>query len=1310
MVDRTIQPATTNGLINNNGSNNFIQNLLNSLLSSTIGQTSSAGSVVVIPGVSSGLGIGSGGGSSSPGSSPSSGVFSSSSGLAGYNTNNTSPVNFSASTNGNDKIKYIGKFDVNKDRVLSKEEILDYFINARKTSTPVDNDIFLASDESAEIYRALNNIDTNPDGTISDPEAAITLLKIKNPRNNLDPEISKFILNRLNRNITNIEAKLNKLDLNNNGSISTLELLNSIKLAKSNEINLADADIDALLRTNSKYQSLIAVINNFGTSSSGTPSDQDVFNILLSLRGNSQISQEALNKALFLGSNSNAFSIENSLGSFDSQADGNLTDEELITTLMKIRSGELNPAEHKAAVDLLDGIPQYKKIKDAVSQIDANADGRVSDDEIIDLVLISRRSDINIDDGLLSKLVPDSAKLNLVKSQVSSVDKDNNGIISDQEYIQSISDLNNQNLSSIAQGVLGKILKRNPNSQSIQNVLNFVDKDSNSIISAGELTQAVLAYYRGETQSLNQDYFIMALDLNSNRNLIQGIIDQINPNHSGLVDSANLTRFFMSYKLNNPNLDPSLAKSIIQSFPDGNKIVDTVLAFDTDRDGFVSLREYTQGYINIKKGLISNPGNEILGHITNMTVDGPMVRDFINLIDSDNNGTISAAEFTTNFNKALVGTDGKTDLRKIELISNLKDIIYPAYAEIENFKNAVDINKDNILSDNELIDALLKINSGELQTPAADITDLIFSANPNKSDLIHLVNDLDKDKDGTISDTELTYNLIRVRRGEFPQYSLGLVQAILNKNPKFSEIQSMLDLFDKDQNGIVSDIEMFDAFIKIKGGKYSGQVIPEALDAIRALNPNSANIEALVDNLDPNKNGIVDYDELIQALLKVNSGTLNISNEIKLAIPGPNGLYGSSISEAERTVGLFDKDKNGQISDLEIASITLGYRQTHNLDSYDPNFVIAAFKTNPNSAKIGSLINNIDKDGDGHFSNTETIQAILNQRKDPNTFGADFGLVQNLLGNYNSSYSTINNLINSMDQDGNGNVSNIEAMKAIINDVRNPVSVNDRSIFNEILFSNPEANSIVSAFIGFEVNPNSSNIPNDLFKAWFKIQQGSKPGAYFNELVEGLGQGAALNNLISQYRSLDSDRNGQVGTEEFGNFLVSMRANHSVSAENSNMANLLGQLDPSLGEIKSIVDSFDPDADGYTSERGILDGVIKLRRLGKENLMNSSFIQNILNSNAYTSPILKIINLVDPNHSGILNNASVMPFWQNIQARYGSVDPAYDFNGNGSIDYGDMASIYALLAIANNRYDLPFKIYGPETTVDFANLFHDSQH
>lgn len=1309
MVNNVTQSASNNGASANSNSN-FIGNLLNSLLANTIGQTNT-GSVGTLPGASSGFGgANSGGGPANGGggsSSNPSGGFSAGSGFAGYDAATPGPVDFSASTNGNDRRKYIRKFDTNQDRILSREEILNYFVNSRKNSTPIDNDIFLASDESADIYKVLNNIDTTADGSITDAEAALTLLKIKNPANNnsLNPELSLFILNYLNNNINALQTKVDKLDLNKNGKISNLELLNSLMLAKTNQINLSDADIDVVLRTNSKYQDLLAIINTFGTNYSGTPNDQDVFNILLSLRGSGSLSADALSKALYLAANGNALAIESSLDLFDSQADGELTDQELINALMSIRRGDASAADNQATVNLLDAIPAYKRVKDAVNLIDPNADGKVSDDEIIDFLLAKARGVINADDILISKLVPDSAKLSLIKTQIDAVDKDDNGIISDQEYMQAVADLGNQNLSGIAKAVLTKILAKNPNSQAILAALNFVDKDGNSIVSPGEVAQAMLAAYRGETSGLNQNYFNIALGLNTNKDLIQGIIDRIDPNHSGTVANSALVGFYMNYRQGNFAVDTNLVNSVYSSFPDGQKIVDAISAFDGDHNGEISLREYTQAIINIKKGTVANPGDDIVNEITSRIADAAMVRDVIAIIDADNNGTITAIEFASNFMKALMGPDGKTDLRKLEILSSLKDIIYPGYADIDNFRNAVDVNHDNILSDNELIDALLKINGGTLQTPAAEIVDLIFSANPNKSKIITLVNSIDQNKNGTVSNIELTNILMKVREGEFAQEDLGLVQAILHKNSNFDSVQSLVDLFDKDQNGAVTDLEMFDALFKIKGNRYQGQVFTEVVDTLKASNQNSAAIEALINNLDPNNNGIVDYDELVQAFLKINAGSLTISDEVKRAIPSAIGTYGDKALSAEKLVDLADSNSDGQISDIEIANMIIANKKTHNLNAFDSNFVSAVFRTNPNSTKIEGLINSLDKDGDGNFSDMEVVQALLSQRKNPNAFGNDFALVQTILSSQNSSYNHINNLIAYVDSNNSGDVSNIEVMKTLVDAGKNLISANDKPLVDAIAHSNSNADAIIAAYNSFGINPNSATLTNDLFKAWIAIQQGTKSSAYFTDLVSVLGKTAELNAITARFSAIDTDHNGRINSTEYGNFLVQMRANHQISADDLSLANFLADADPSLKQMQTTINTFDPEGDGYYSDRGIVEGLTRLRALGQEGLINTSFMQTILTSNSNTAAITKLLNLVDPNHTGTVTNNSVIPIWQNIQGGYGATDPAYDFNGDGKIDYGDMATVYALLQVANNRQDITFKIYDKNTPWNFIDVF-----
>ena len=1198
--------------------------------------------------------------------------------------------------------KNTAMFDSNKDGVLSLDEVFNYFITMKARKQQPSPLIFQASPQAKDIARAIEAFDKHGNQNISDPELVDALLKLRGGEYNqvIEPSIAKFVLGKFNKNIIGLEKAIGLIDSSPDKVISNLEVLNILMASRKGTVDINEPNIKTVLKTNPNFDRLLAALNRLNTSDNGELSDQEAFQIILDLRKVS-VSDETLDRALFLGLNTNTEAINHSVQLLDSEADGQITNSEFVTMIMKIRKGEFSAEENQIAINVLDKIPQYKNIKDIITALDSSADGQVSDDELIDFTLGNIRGHINIDQALVDLISNSPDRVSIVKSLISKVDADHSGTISNQEYLTALTDLENRSLSESSHEIFNKILSRNPNHQAIETALSFIDRDFNSTISDTEVSQAILAQYKGETKAIDPEIFNMILITNDHKTTIESIINSLNPKKDGHINSDTILSSVVNFKKGSFTADETLYRAVLDSISNGKTIIDTYELIDSNHDNNLTVREYTQALMNAKRGLASNPGDEILTAFSLIIPNADIVKQAIEIIDSNKNGIVSAQEFVGNFTKAISNSDGSVDLNKMSILADLLDIIYPDAAQLAQFQRDIDTNIDGstgTVSDLELINGLLNLNSNTITNPGADIVNVVLSANPNKVKIIDLVNSIDQDKDGAISNTELTSNLMKVRKGDFPAADIGIVQAILNKNTSFNSVQSIIDIFDPDQNGLISDIEMFVGLMAQRNNNSGITFTPEIVNTLKTLNPNTAAIEALINSIDPNNSGTVDYDELVSAYLKINAGTMaNVSADIKRVLPAANGLaYGDNAISAETLVDTIDADHNGQVSDLEIANIIIANKKNNILSSYAPDLVAAIFRTNPNRGSIEALINQIGG-SDGEFTNAEVASVILSERIDHNIFGNNSNLVAAILSAQNSSYTHIKNLISSIDGDNNGAISDMEAMKSIVGDAKGLIAAADKPLVDSIISSNANLTAIKNAYNSFGIRVNSSTLTQDLFGTWIEIQQGLRNGTYFNEAVEALGKTAELNSLKIQFTTLDADHDGEINESEFGGLLVDVIRGSKEASDYNTLINYLGN-DPKLAAVKTIIASFDKDANGIYSDQNILEGLLVLWNPSQKNLLNENFIQSLLSLNTNSSAIQKILNLVDPAKTGAITNNSTVGYIHALQlARYSSpqYDVAkYDFNGNGTIDQGDFNTYNAFYQyITKSSGGTAFRVY-----------------
>ncbi len=1108
-------------------------------------------------------------------------------------TGNSNNVSNDAKGNGSSTIdsnlkKYIAMFDSNRDGALSNEEVLNYLIANKQRGKEPSPLIFKVAGSATDMVKSLDSFDTNKDLKISDPELIQALLKLKAGilETSINTGTAEFVLGKLNPNLAGIKEALALIDTTADQNISNLEVLTTLLASRQGTVDINNVNIKKVLETNPNFNKMLQALNSFsGNLSNGVLSDQDTFNILLDLRKvNADDSVYA--RALFLPLNPNTQALEQSVKLFDSQADGQISDSEFVTAIMGMRQGYLSETDNRLALNVLDEIPLYKNIQNIINTLDTDANGQVNDDELIDFTLNSLKGNITVNDSLVSLIASSNNKEDIIKSLIHQIDANHNGEISDEEYLHAISNINTNNLDDKTKIVLSKILQRNPNAAKIHSALSFIDKDHDGSINDAETAQALLAKRQRLANHLDSEMFNMILNTNEHKADIEILINTLDPNGDGLINNQDIFNLVVGFKEGNVRANSNLFNSVLSVVPNGQETLDTYNLIDSDNDHRLSLREFTAALLKMRSGAALKPSDEVLTEFTEHIANADIVKAALEIIDKDGNGTVSAQEFVNNFSQAVTGTDGKTDLNKLAILSPLLDIIYPGGLALDQFRRDVDIDNNNIITDTELIDAALKLNSSAIANPGQDIINVVLSSNENKDKILHLTDSIDKDKDGEVSLSELAQNLLKVRKGQFSADDLGIVQAILSRSPYISNAQNAIDIIDPDQNGIITNLELFNALIGIHQYRNPSNVnsSPEAeiINELKKLNPNYADLENLIDKLDPDFSNKVNYDELVAAFLKINATTLmNPGSDILKAIPDANGIaYNTKANKAMELINTIDGDHNGTVSDLEIASIIIANKKTHTLTGYDPQLVEAILRTNPHKDSIDNLITSLDKNNDGEFDNNEVFEALLAQYQNPNTFGSNFSLVEAILSAHNNSYDIIKEQV--------------------------------------ILFT-----------------------------------------------------------------SIDTNHDGIIDKAEFGSLMVDVISNRK---NINNYQAIIDYLirDPQLAAVKSSIEAFDKDHDGRFSDQNILEGLIALDRTNNRAALSENYIQTILSTNSNTQYIQRLLNLVDPLHRGVVDNNSTITHWNNVYiARATQNDMRYDINNNGTVDDKDVSTVVSLYKYVN---------------------------
>ena len=1198
--------------------------------------------------------------------------------------------------------RYLKFFDKNKDGKVSDDEAIDYVLqySAQKTNTP--KALFALNQNTNDFDKVTKAFDkATKDGVFSNQELTQALLALKTPQfSNINYQNAIKILKR-NTQFEEIKTIVDFIDANSNGIISDIEVLDTVLAAKKGLISLNHQSAQEILKTNPNFDKIINFLQNTNGDFNGEVSDKDVFNILISLRTGNLSEDQAL-MSLFLSKNSNREAISNSINILDKDNNGTISNTEFGDFILDLRNGKINKEQNEIVKNILENDNNFKNLLDVINAIDKDKNGQVSDEEIIDFSLAVRKGLINLDSDLTKLILGKNQNLSALVGLIGLIDKNNDGDIQSNEVYNTIIALNKGELREQDAQLINKIISTNPRKEQIQNAINFVDINKDGTTEDQEILKAEILFRKGQATNIDQISLRTVFESNPNYRAVLDTLNLFDPDENGLLSQNDFINKILDKRKGLIAVpDDRIYDIIVENFDKEHQVLTALNIFDEDKNGVIEDKSFAKGLLAIRAGLIK-ANSELISTLASNNENSQIIQDAISTMDSDNNGIVSADEFNNNF-KASVSINGIVDFKRMSIVSNILDVIYPDAVKLDKFRDDLDQNNDQQLSDMELIDGLLNLRNGSITNPGIDIIRVVISANQNFKNIIETIDQIDLDKDGIISDSDILKGLIGVRKGNFSNEQLPFVQAILMKNQNYNQIQSALNLFDPDFNGDISNWELINAIFKIRRNEINFLIDVQILDALKSLNPNKNKVEQLLKTIDPDVSGTIDYSELINGVLGINLGILDRpENSVLIRLPNSSGqAYGDSILSAELLINKIDQNKNGEISDNEIASLILSDKANGELLGFDPDFVSAIFATNPRSTDIKNLIEQIDKDDDGIFSDKEIIDAVLAQ-KNGTLRASSNGLLDMILSN-NSEYSKIKNLLEQVDKDNNGNISDTNLVTALFEfkaPNQNPLDARALEILDLILDTNHSKpylensydilalssngdkvkmkNTLLelrSAEVDFPEIQNLVNPASELINSW-DAQVKSVYSQKVTELLTSIQSHSINKNLsslgiaslvgfITELNNIKSDlSNGKKSSFNklhnlINNFQTTVNSTPNSSPDivsgifyedfKTNLNTVKTFLDTGVvngyesrfQEIANLALRFDKDQDGRFSDQEVINGILDIKT-NKISISNPQYLELIFNSNSNFKAINDFINNSDKDTNGSISKTEFL--------------------------------------------------------------------
>lgn len=547
-----------------------------------------------------------------------------------------------------------------------------------------------------------------------------------------------------------------------------------------------------------------------------------------------------------------------------------------------------------------------------------------------------------------------------------SIDSNADGNISDIELAKAVLAQKRGEFGAEDINLVNDTLNKNPNRSSIENALRLMDSNNDGRLSDSE----VLRSLKDSGINLSIETKRAILQENQNFNAIQRLL--ANNNFSDIAGDDDKTFSFL-LKARRLKLDDAFAENELQANPHLRELLILVKAWDPDANGSISNKEFVDGLLAIKKGVI------------NINIDfaaARVVNKYPNYMES----------------------------------KNIIDKIAPqGTIEINNVTQAIAEAKQSTSNTN--LKTLLKIVKEN-------------SDNPELKKLIGLIST----RQG-LSKDELTRLILQSRSGEFNNSpdSINFFNSLIALSADATLYQDSIKEIDSDHNGIIDNSEVKTTLLRFsdKRNDKNSIILPEQINKILSTNSQFANIKKLIEvfDADPNNFGTYTDSEILQGLLKLRTTKLKISTELLQSIIGDNSLLG----ELPSTIALFDTQKDGQISEEEYARVMLAISKGER-EEIDNNILKLIESTIPNAEFIKETIRSFDGYFDENPNPSELVQKYkeLARNNSGTIETSKLSTLTKIMGVIYPGAGAIINLHINMEKDGQAGFSDQELASGVL--------------------------------------------------------------------------------------------------------------------------------------------------------------------------------------------------------------------------------------------------------------------------------------
>ncbi|XP_067682711.1 uncharacterized protein [Haliotis asinina] len=300
--------------------------------------------------------------------------------------------------------------------------------------------------------------------------------------------------------------------------------------------------------------------------------------------------------------------------------------------------------------------------------------------------------------------------------------------------------------------------------------------------------------------------------------------------------------------------------------------------------------------------------------------------DAFAVFDKDQNGYISAAELRhvmTSLGERLTDNEVEEMIREADMDGNGM-IAYKGEGANLSEKQRAEYQEAFSLFDKDGDGTITTVELGDvIRSLGGEVTE---------SQLAEIVKEVDTNKNGRI---------------EFSEFAAMMANAVDEKQSD-SEILRAFKVFDKDNNGYISRSELRQVMVSLEGQKITEQEINE-----------------MIKEADLDGDGRINYEEFVRMI-----ATAHMSNVQQLSCGRysqrdimTEHLTQEQISEFKEAFDLFDKDRDGTITTMELGTVMRSLGQE------------------PSQTELQNMIREIDADGNGLIDFPEFLDMMAKRMK-----------------------------------------------------------------------------------------------------------------------------------------------------------------------------------------------------------------------------------------------------------------------------------------------------------------------------------------